>query len=139
MTALPRYVRVVIDRAIQRELDYIIPETLRERIRVGSRLRVPFRDKSSLATVLRVLDQTDARGLREIEAVVGEGPILSPALLELGQWMSSYYCCPIEVVIRSLLPQVVRKAEVGWKKQLFVQGARAVDAKELDKLRRRAP
>ena len=139
MTALPRYVRVVIDRAIQRELDYIIPETLRDRIGVGSRLRVPFRDKSSLATVLSLLDETNARGLREIETVVGDGPILSPVLLELGQWMSTYYCCPIEVVIRSLLPQVVRKAEIGWKKQLFVQNARPVDAEELEKLRRRAP
>ena len=139
MTAVPRYVRVVIDRAIQRELDYIIPEPLRDRIGVGSRLRVPFRDKSSLATVVRVLDETDARGLREVEALVGDSPILSPALLELGQWMSSYYCCPIEVVIRSLLPQVIRKAEVGWKKQLFVQSLRAVEPEELEKLRRRAP
>ncbi len=139
MTAAPRYARVVIDRSIQRELDYIIPETLRERVAVGSRLRVPFRDKSSLATVLSLVEETDARGLREIEAVVGDGPILSATLLELGQWMSSYYCCPIEVVIRSLLPQVVRKAEVGWKKQLFVQPARAITPEEIETLRRRAP
>src|SRR4051812_27766352 len=130
MTAPPRFVRVVIDRAIQRELDYIIPEPLRDRISVGSRLRVPFRDRSALATVLRVLDQTEARGLREIEAVVGDGPILSACLLELGQWMSTYYCCPIEVVIRSLLPQVIRKAEISWKKQLFVQSARPIEPEE---------
>src|SRR5678816_2328981 len=53
--------------------------------------------------------------------------------------MSSYYCCPIETVMRSLLPQVIRRAEVGWKKQLFVQPARGIDEAEFEKLRRRAP
>ena len=44
----PRYVRVIIDRAIHRELDYSLPETLAGRIGVGSRVRVPFRDKSGV-------------------------------------------------------------------------------------------
>ncbi|HEY2125007.1 MAG TPA: primosomal protein N' [Chthoniobacterales bacterium] len=134
-----RFVRVIIDRAIHRELDYAVPEALAGRVSVGSRLRVPFRDKSALATVVRLLEHSDARGLREIEAVVGETPALSPQLLELGQWMSSYYCCPIEAVIRSLLPQVVRKAEVGWKKQMFVLPRAGLPAEEIEKLRRRAP
>ena len=137
--AQARFVRVVIDRAIHRELDYAVPPTLAARVAIGSRLRVPFRDKSALATVLRILDCSDAKGLREIEAIVGEAPALSSALLELGQWMSSYYCCPIEAVIRSLLPQVVRKAEIGWKKQLFVYPRPDIPAEEIEKLRRRAP
>ena len=29
--------------------------------------------------------------------------------------------------MRSMLPQVIRRAEVGWKKQLFVQPARNID------------
>ena len=134
-----RYVRVVIDRAIHRELDYLVPDALSERTGVGSRVRVPFRDKSALATVLAVLDHSDAQGIRPVEAIVGDAPILSKELLELGKWMSGYYCCPLETVIRSLLPQVVRRAEVGWKKQLFVQPGREMDPAELEKLRKRAP
>ncbi len=135
----PQFVRVIIDRAIQRELDYSIPETLRDRIRIGSRLRVPFRDKSALATVVRLLEKSDASGIRPIEALVGEVPALSEELLELARWMSSYYCCPIEAVIRSLLPQVVRRAEIGKKQQLFVKRAREISLEEIETLRRRAP
>src|ERR1043166_7423315 len=47
-----RYVRVVVDRAIHRELDYTVPDGLAERVGVGSRVRVPFRDKSALATAV---------------------------------------------------------------------------------------
>jgi len=135
----PSYVRVIIDRAIHRELDYLVPETLSERISVGSRVRVPFRDKSALATVVATLAQSEAEGIRLIEAVVGDTPVLSEELLELGNWMSTYYCCPIETVMRSLLPQVIRRAEIGWKKQLFVQPARKIDNEEIEQLRRRAP
>ncbi len=135
----PSYVRVIIDRAIHRELDYAVPEGLMDRVGVGSRVRVPFREKSALATVIAVTEQSEAKGIRPIEALVGETPILSEHLLELGRWISGYYCCPIETVMRSLLPQVIRRAEVGWKKRLFVQPGRKVDNEELEKLRRRAP
>src|SRR3954463_4777516 len=135
----PHYVRVVIDRAIHRELDYLVPEPLADRVEIGSRVRVPFRDRSALATVLAVLENSDARGIRPVEAIVGEGPTLSSRLLELAKWMSAYYCCPVETVIRSLLPQVVRKAQVGWKKQLVVHPTRSVSPEELDALRKRAP
>ena len=141
----PNYVRVIIDRAIQRELDYSVPEKLADRIGVGSRVRVPFRDKSALATVLAMLEQSDAKGIRPIEALVGEAPVISQPLLELAKWMSIYYCCPLDTVMRSLLPQVIRRAEVGWKKQLFVQPLTKIDnseagvADKVENLRKRAP
>src|SRR6266853_1097635 len=137
--AKANYIRVIIDRAIYRELDYLVPEALSERVGVGSRVRVPFREKSALATVVAVLDHSEAKGLRPVEAVVGDAPTLSEELLELARWISAYYCCPIEAVMRSLLPQVIRRAEVGWKKQLFVQPAGKIDSEEVEKLRRRAP
>ena len=135
----PTYVRVIIDRAIHRELDYLVPETLAARVGIGSRVRVPFRDKSGLATVVATLDASSAGGIRAIEAVVGDVPVISEPLLELAKWMSAYYCCPLETVMRSLLPQVIRKAEVSWKKQLFVQPSRKIDNGELEKLKKRAP
>ena len=137
--AKANYVRVIIDRAIHRELDYAVPESLTGRIGVGSRVRVPFRDKSALATVVALPEQTDAKGIRHIEAIIGEAPVLSEQLLELARWIGTYYCCPIETAMRSMLPQVIRRAEMGWKKQLFVQPGRNIAQEELDKLRRRAP
>ncbi|MBA2270238.1 MAG: primosomal protein N', partial [Chthoniobacterales bacterium] len=110
------YARVLIDRSIRRELDYAIPESFADKIEIGSRVRVPFRDKTALATVVAILEESGASGIRPIEALVGDKPALSAKLLELARWMAAYYCCSIETVMRSLLPQVIRKAEVGWKK-----------------------
>jgi primosomal protein N' (replication factor Y) len=133
------FVRVIIDRSIRRELDYSVPETMADKVVVGSRVRVPFRDKSLLATVVATLEESSAAGIKPILTLLGEKPVLSPGLIELARWMANYYCCPIEAVMRSLLPQVIRKAEVGWKKQLFVSPLRGPSAEEIEKLRKRAP
>ncbi|CAN5528776.1 primosomal protein N' [soil metagenome] len=133
------FARVVIDRSIRRELDYAVPEKMAGKVVVGSRVRVPFRDKSLLATVVALLEESPAEGIKPILALLGEKPVLSPSLIELARWMANYYCCPVETVMRSFLPQVIRKAEVGWKKQFFVSPARAPTAEELEKLRKRAP
>ena len=121
------FVRVIVDRSIRRELDYSVPEALADKVVVGARVRVPFRDKSLLATVVATLDESPAEGIKPILAVLGEKPVLSASLIELARWMANYYCCPVETVMRSLLPQVIRRAEVGWKKQLFVGPARIAD------------
>src|SRR3982751_1170325 len=134
-----RYVRVIVDRAIHRELDYSVPENLAERVGVGSRVRVPFRDKSALATVVAAPDQTQAKGIRPVAAGMGKAPTLSEPVLELARFIGTYDCCPIEAVMRSVLPQVIRRAQVGWKKRLFVQPARDIDETEFENLRRRAP
>src|SRR5438270_1691627 len=134
-----KFARVIIDRAIRRELDYAVPESLSARVGVGTRVRVPFRDRRALATVVALLEETKAKGIREIEAVIGEGPTLSEPLLELARWIANYYCCPIEAVMRSLLPQVIRRAEVGWKKQQFIEIGSIVTGETMEALRRRAP
>ncbi len=72
-------------------------------------------------------------------ALLGEKPVLSASLIELARWMANYYCCPVETVMRSLLPQVIRSAKIGWKKQLFVSPARSATPEEIEKLRKRAP
>src|SRR5215831_10175541 len=75
-----RYVRVIVDRAIHCELDYSLPENLAGRVGVGSRVRVPFRDKSALATVVAISEKSEAKGIRPIEAIIGDAPTLSEQL-----------------------------------------------------------
>ncbi len=133
------FARVIIDRSIRRELDYAVPAPMAGKVMVGSRVRVPFRDKTLLATVIETLEESPAAGIKPITALLGEKPVLSASLIELARWMANYYCCPIEAVMRSLLPQVIRKAEVGWKKQLFVHPVRIVRPDEVEQLQKRAP
>jgi primosomal protein N' (replication factor Y) len=136
---MSQFVRVIVDRSIRRELDYAVPEGLRDRIAIGSRVRVPFRDKALLATVIATLEESQAKSIKRVLELLGDKPVVSPRLIELARWMATYYCCPIETVMRSVLPQVIRTAKLGWKKQLFVRPSRLPALDELEKLRKRAP
>jgi primosomal protein N' (replication factor Y) len=134
--------RVIVDRSADREFDYTIPPLLAGVVQIGSRVRLPFGGReSALGTVVDLLAESDVapEKLRPIDAVVGDRPIVSPLLLGLGRWMADYYCCPVEVAMRSVLPQVIRAAEVEHKKQLFVRLLRRPEAPQQAAFERKAP
>src|SRR5688572_29632108 len=130
--------RVILDQG-GTLLDYAIPPAAAARTQIGSRVRVPVKTRNVLATVVELPEVSAFEDLRTIESVIGDRPALNPHLLKLARWVADYYCCPLEIAFRSVLPQVVRKAEMTAKTQLFVRLARAVSEEERAKLRKRSP
>ena len=141
MDAAPRFARVIVDRSADREFDYLVPAAMLARIQVGSRVRLPFRNRAALGTVvdLRHESAVPEAALRPLQAVIGDKAILSPVLIDLARWMADYYCCPVETAMRSVLPQVIRDAELGDKKQLFARLVRPPTPEELATIEKRAP
>ena len=136
---MPAFVRVIVDHSPDREFDYAVPETLASSIDIGTRVRLPFREKETLGTVVGLLDESDIENIRPITSLVGEQNAVRPKLIELARWMADYYACPVETAMRSVLPQVIRKADVGFRQQIAIEPAREVSAMELESLRKKAP
>ena len=136
---MPRFALVMVDESGGNAFDYELPEPVAAQLQVGSRVRVPVRTRTMLGTILELRDTTEARGVKPIAEVVSAEPILSPLLIRLGKWIADYYCCPIEAALRSVLPNVIRKAQVGHKRQLFARLAREVGVEEIEALRTKAP
>lgn len=134
---MPKYARVLLDDSGGRAFDYEVPDSLS--LAVGSRVRVPVRTRSLLGTIIALSDITEADGVRPINEVVGDEPQIQPHLIKLAEWMADYYCCPLEAALRSVLPNVIRKAEVGHKVRLFAELAREISEEELAELDRKAP
>jgi primosomal protein N' (replication factor Y) (superfamily II helicase) len=101
---------------------YKVPERLAAEIQPGSRVVVPFRKKSLIGVVTEWAAQgpPDTK-LREVQKCLDVVPALTKNLLELGQWISSYYVAPVGEVYRAMLPaltelraqQIVRITELG--------------------------
>lgn len=136
---MPQYARVLADQSGSHAFDYEVPEALVGKIDVGSRVSVPVRTRLLLATVIEILDRTDAHGVRRIERVIGDRPMLNPVLIRIGKWIADYYCCPVEIAMRSVLPQVIRKAETAHKLRIFVRLVDEVTDAEIADLDRKAP
>src|SRR6516162_4976298 len=136
---MQQYARVITDDPTDKELDYTIPEPWVGKVHVGSRVKFPLRSREILATVVALVDTPSVPNPRFFLELIAEGPILNESLLRLARWMADYYCCPIETAIRSVLPQVIRKAEIGFKRERVLTANRAITEQELLKLETKAP
>ncbi|MEM7383694.1 MAG: primosomal protein N' [Verrucomicrobiota bacterium] len=132
--------QVVIDGAADLEFSYLIPDALQAKIAIGSRVRIHLRNRQATGTVLRLeeMERRDPRW-KEIQSLVHERPILTPALVELGTWMASYYSCSMEAALRGMLPESVRSDVPPVKTRKMVELIKRPDAEELATLRKRAP
>lgn len=136
---MPKYARVMVDDSGGNAFMYELPDEVAPQLAVGSRVRVPVRTRTLLGTIVELAEETDAQGVKSIAQVVSAEPILSPRLIELGRWIADYYCCSLEAALRSILPNVIRKAEMGYKTRLFAKLATSLTPEALEALRRKAP
>ncbi len=136
---MPFYARIMVDDSGGNAFDYELPAGAAATLQVGSRVRVPVRTRTALGTIVGLSDTTEVQGVKLIHSVISAEPILNPVLIRLAEWMTDYYCCSLEAALRSVLPQVIRKAEVGHKTQLFARLARAVTEEELATVKKKAP
>jgi primosomal protein N' (replication factor Y) len=134
-----RVARVVPDDPTHRELDYLIPDQWANIVQVGSRVRVALRSREILGTVVSLQAETSVSDPKTLLSVVSENPILSPRLLELARFISDYYGCSIEAAIRTMLPTVVRQAQIGFKRLRVLHLVRHPSEDELAALEKRAP
>jgi primosomal protein N' (replication factor Y) len=136
---MQRYARVVTDDPTDKELDYLIPSAWKSKVHVGSRVKVPLRNREVFATVTAILDETAAPNPRAIAQLLSEEPILNAELLRLARWMSEYYCCSVEAAIRATLPQVIRHAALGFKRTRTLRLIHQLEPGEVEQLAVRAP
>ncbi|MEA3147489.1 MAG: hypothetical protein QOI53_3070 [Verrucomicrobiota bacterium] len=136
---MQNYARVITDDPTDKELDYSIPQTWAGKVHIGSRVKVPLRSREILATVVALVDTPSVPEPKTISALISESPILNKSLLALARWMAEYYCCPVESAIRSLLPEVIRKAKLGFKRERIISVSREFSEAELQALEVKAP
>jgi len=89
---------------LNRIFDYQIPTTLEEKVKVGSRVLVPFGNIKKLETgfVIGLKDVSEYK-VKEIEKIEDE-EALSEDDIELGKWMARRYFCNVSDCLKLMLP-----------------------------------
>ena len=89
--------------AIDKPYSYWIPEGMD--VSVGSRVMVPFgRGNRRAEGVVLTLEQGTAEGLKSVEKVLDESPLLSENMLRLAAFLRERYFCTFYDAIRAMLP-----------------------------------
>jgi primosomal protein N' (replication factor Y) len=101
---LPAYCDVSLPVPIDQPFTYLLPETLRHRVKIGCRVLVPFGTRKLTGVILRIHDDPPASAAREALKLLDEEPALDDELLKLGRWISTYYCAPLGETLRAMTP-----------------------------------
>src|ERR1700682_4535146 len=99
-----RYCDVSLPVPLDQPFTYSLPETLRHRVRPGSRLVVPFGPRKLTGVILRCHDEPPEMAARDALRLIDSEPVLGSELLALGRWIAAYYCAPLGEVLRGMLP-----------------------------------
>ncbi len=113
--------RVTLEIAVGKEFDYRIPESMRDTVAVGSRVKAPFGARRVMGVVTGLAERSRHKQLRDLLGVVGCQSLVTPKVLSLARWMAEYYCCSVETALKSVLPNAVRREKEGWRERLFVR------------------
>lgn len=109
--------KVIVDvpvRSTDRPFDYLIPDSLKLWIEVGSRVAVPFgpRTVQGFVVSLESGETGSVSRMKPIVEVLDLLPPLSPELVELGDWISQRYACRRISALQAMLPTALKgKAE----------------------------
>ena len=121
------YASVIIEygvKAVDREYTYIVPERLRNKIRIGHRVKVPFNNRDIEGFVLSISSNYDsAYELKEIIDLCDDEPILNEEMLYLGEKIQKNILCSKINIFQAMLPKALKadyKTKINVKRERYI-------------------
>ena len=107
---MPKYAQVLVDinKLGTKTFSYLIPENLKNKIKIGQAVSIPFgnRKENLKAYIVGFNDYLEANiKPKEISEILDNEPLFSLKYLKLLEWVSNYYFCDIQAVLNTALPQ----------------------------------
>jgi len=90
---------------------YSVPTEIASTLRAGQRVEVPIGRRGRIAPGFCVgfSDQPWTSTLKPLLKILDKESLLDESLIELGLWISRYYCCPPGRSLAALVPEAVRR------------------------------
>lgn len=92
--------------SIDKPYDYIVPEPLMQRARIGVRVTVPFGrgNRTSEGVILGIDHEKRREELKTLTAVLDDESMITPAQIKLALWLRERYFCTLYDAVKTLLP-----------------------------------
>ncbi len=100
-------VEVAVGLPVFKTFHYRIPEKMRDSLRIGMRVLVPFKGRRVTGFAVDLLENPPKEveeKLREVEDLLDEAPLIDPQMLRFCRWVADYYIYPLGEVIKTGLP-----------------------------------
>lgn len=123
------YAEIALPVAVHGTFTYAIPESLRDAVRLGSRVEVPIGPKLSTGFVVALIDEPaiDSAKVKPIKSLLDEDePALTREIIDLCRWGAEYYIAPFGEMLRVALP--ANMASRGKRDAVLVGDDALIDA-----------
>lgn len=106
----PQFAEVAVPVRLHTTFTYRLPLALREAVKIGARLLVPFGRKLVTAYVVALHTELDAGieldegTIKDAEELLDAEPLLTAEVVEITRWISEYYAAPWGEVLKAALP-----------------------------------
>ena len=111
MTAPADAIEVAVNAPVFGRFTYRVPEALRDRIRIGVRVLIPFGPRELTGYVLGIVPPPEQMRMREIRDVLDEVPLFPESLLPFYLKMADYYRHPEGETLAAALPSGINKSD----------------------------
>ena len=106
------YAEILIEynnKTIDKTFTYLIPTILRDKIKVGMQVMVPFNKKIINGFVLKIDNDFQSNySLKEIDSIVLENFVLNKELLQLGKYLKNITLCSLVSAFNTMLPSSLK-------------------------------
>lgn len=132
------YAEVILSLPLDHGFTYTVPSSSQEKAKLGSRVLVPFSQRTLTGFIIKLRKRKPAKELRfkEIYEILDESPVFSPSFLVLTRKLSEYYFSSWgELLQASLPPSLLLKT----KTKIFItdEGKNALKAEDFSQDDRR--
>ena len=121
------FASVAIPRPMRRLFTYLVTPELAPRCRPGVRVMVPFGRRLLTGYILELQNDSPSghQGLKPLQAVLDDAPVLDRAMLDLTRWAADYYLVARGEMIRAALPGM--RAAIESRVTISEAGRRALE------------
>lgn len=129
-----KFADVILPLPLQDSYTYSVPDEIEGKVRVGSRVLVPFGQRKTYVGVVRRLHDNCYAGyaVKPLSQLIDTEPVVLPQQLELWEWIARYYICPLGEVYGAALPAGLKDNGYRPKTETMVRVADGVDPSKID-------
>lgn len=106
-----QYAKIIFGLPIEGPFDYSIPKELIGKLKIGSRVLVPFGNQKAIGFLVGFSSKTSIKNIKSIIATPDELPLINLNLLTLAKNISEYYCSSWGQAIETEIPLALRKGK----------------------------
>ena len=99
------YVEIAFPISSYKIFSYQVPLKLRDKIRIGLRVKVPFNNRKLVGIIVEISNSNKYSGKTFfIDEIINDGIQIDKHLFILLKWVSKYYIAPLGKVLQVALP-----------------------------------